>query len=111
PPQLALGLYRIAQEALANLVRHAAARSAHVTLAVDGGTVHLAVADDGTGFVPSTVRRAGGLGLASIEERARLLGGECRIASSPGAGTKIDVDVPLPPPAAAGSGGQEPGVE
>jgi PAS domain S-box-containing protein len=107
PPQLALGLYRIAQEALANMVRHAGARSGHVTLAVDGGAVHLAIADDGTGFVPHEVRRTGGLGLAGIEERARMLGGQCRIESSPGTGTEIDVIVPLPAPPTAEPAGSE----
>src|SRR6185295_4567003 len=54
------------------------------------------VTDDGAGFDPGAARRAGGLGLASIEERARLLGGDCRIESAPGAGTGIEVTVPLP---------------
>jgi PAS domain S-box-containing protein len=99
PPDIALVLYRIAQEALTNMARHAGARKGHVTLTVDAGVVHLAVADDGRGFEPAEVRRrAGGLGLAAMEERALLLGGTCRIASAPGAGTEIDVFVPLPPP-------------
>ena len=98
PPETALGLYRIAQEALANTVRHAGARSAHVTLRIAAGQAHLSVADDGAGFDPGEARRTGGLGLASIEERAALLGGRCRIASAPGAGTEIDVTVPLPEP-------------
>jgi serine/threonine protein kinase/Tfp pilus assembly protein PilF len=96
PSDTALGLYRIVQEALANTARHAGARSAHVTLRLTAGEAHLAVADDGAGFVPEEVRRRGGLGLATIEERAVLLGGRCRIASAPGAGTEIDVTVPLP---------------
>ncbi len=54
------------------------------------------VADNGGGFDPGAARQAGGLGLASIEERTELLGGRCRIASSPGAGTEIEVTVPLP---------------
>ncbi|HSG40196.1 MAG TPA: protein kinase [Thermoanaerobaculia bacterium] len=99
PPETALGLYRIAQEALANTARHAAARSAHVTLRITAGKAHLSVADDGAGFDSGEARRTGGLGLASIEERAGLLGGRCRIASAPGAGTEIDVTVPLPEPA------------
>lgn len=94
PPELALGLYRIAQEALANVARHAAARTAHVTLAVSMGSAQLAIADDGVGFDPAA-RSSGGLGLASIEERADLLGGRLRIASAPGAGTEIEVTVPL----------------
>lgn len=98
PPDVALGLYRIAQEALANVVRHAGAHSAHVTLMVAAGQAHLSVADDGVGFDPGESRHADGLGLASVEERARLLGGRCRIESAPGAGTEIDVRVPLPAP-------------
>ncbi|MFL6235128.1 MAG: tetratricopeptide repeat protein [Thermoanaerobaculia bacterium] len=94
-PEVALGLYRIVQEALANAVRHAGARTAHVTLKVAFGAVRLTVADDGAGFDPGVARRAGGLGLASVEERARLLGGRSRIASTPGAGTEIEVSVPL----------------
>jgi tetratricopeptide (TPR) repeat protein len=98
PPDVSLGLFRIAQEAVANVVRHAGARTVHVTLKVDGGNAQLVVADDGGGFDPVAARQAGGLGLASIEERARLLGGRCRIASAPGAGSEIEVTVPLPAP-------------
>ena len=96
PPDVALGLYRIAQEALANTVRHADATTAEVTLQASAGSARLTVADDGAGFDPEEARRAGGVGLASIEERAQLLGGRCRIASAPGAGTRIEVTVPLP---------------
>jgi tetratricopeptide (TPR) repeat protein len=99
PSDIALGLYRIVQEALANTVRHAGARSAHVTLRIAAAEAHLAVADDGAGFDPEEARRNGGLGLATLEERAVLLGGRCRIASGPGAGTEIDIAVPLPEPA------------
>lgn len=99
PSGVALGLYRIVQETLANTVRHARARSAHITLRIAAVQVHLSVADDGAGFDPDKVRRTGGLGLASIEERAGLLGGRCRIASTPGAGTEVDVTVPLAGPA------------
>jgi Tfp pilus assembly protein PilF len=98
PPDVALGLYRIAQEALANAVRHAGAGTAQVTLKVAAGVAHLTVTDDGAGFDPSVARAANGLGLASMDERARLLGGRCRITSSPGAGTRIEVTVPLPAP-------------
>jgi len=96
PPDVALGLYRIVQEALANTVRHAGARAAQVTLWAAGGETHLTVADDGAGFDPGAAR--GGLGLASLDERARLLGGRCRIVSAPGAGTRIEVAVPSPGP-------------
>jgi non-specific serine/threonine protein kinase/serine/threonine-protein kinase len=98
PPDVELGLYRIAQEALANVVRHADAHTARVTLRVADGAVHLSVADDGTGFDPAAARRAGGLGLASIEERTRLLGGHCTLVSAPATGTEIEACVPLPAP-------------
>ncbi len=98
PPDFALGLYRIVQEALANTVRHAGARTAQVTLSLAGGVAHLEVVDDGAGFDPEAARQAGGLGLASLDERARLFGGRCRITSSSGAGTRIEVSVPLPVP-------------
>ena len=102
PQQMALGLYRIAQEALTNVVRHAGAREARLTMIVNDGAVHLAVADDGYGFDADEVSRGHGLGLAGIGERARWLGGLCRISSSPGAGTEIDVIVPLPAAEPAG---------
>lgn len=101
PSEIALGLYRIVQEALTNAARHAGARQARVTLSVAADTVHLAVADDGAGFDPAAARLASGLGLASIEERTLLLGGRCRIASAPGAGTEVEISVPLPAPETA----------
>jgi signal transduction histidine kinase len=96
PPETALGLYRIAQEALANTVRHAGASTASVVLRATANTAFLTVADDGRGFAPEAARRSGGVGLASLEERAGLLGGRCRVRSSPGAGTRVEVTVPLP---------------
>ena len=92
---IALSLYRIAQEALENSARHSGARRAHLTLVRDGAAVKLALADDGAGFDLDEARELNGLGLASMEERARLLGGRLRVASSPGAGTEIEVIVPL----------------
>jgi two-component system, NarL family, sensor kinase len=95
PPDVALGLYRIAQVALENTVRHAGARTAQVTLRTTARAARLAVVDDGSGFDPQAARRKGGVGLASLEERTQLLGGRCRIASAPGSGTQIEVTVPL----------------
>lgn len=101
PHDIALGLYRIAQEALTNIIRHAAAREVHVTLRISSRQARLSVADDGAGFAPHEAHQSGGLGLASIKERAGLLGGRFRIASAPGAGTEIEVTVPLPEPEGA----------
>lgn len=67
-----------------------------MTLCSGAGEARLVVADDGGGFDPGAARQGGGLGLASIEERAALLAGRCRITSAPGAGTEIEVTVPLP---------------
>ncbi len=101
PEDIALGLYRIAQQALSNIIRHAAAREVHITLRISSRQACLCVADDGAGFDLDAAHQAGGLGLASIEERAGLLGGRCRITSAPGAGTEIEVAVPLPEPEGA----------
>lgn len=96
PPDVELGLYRIAQEALANVTRHAGARSVHVTLGIASRKAHLTVADDGAGFAPEATRRSGGgLGLATMKERVDLLGGWYRLTSAPGAGTEVQVIVPL----------------
>lgn len=99
PPEISVCIFRIAQEAIANVIRHADARTVQVTLKAAAGDLSLEVVDDGAGFDPAAARRAtGGLGLASIAERAGLLGGRCAIDSAPGAGTRIEVTVPLPVP-------------
>jgi signal transduction histidine kinase len=96
----ALSLFRIAQEALRNSVSHGAARRLSVKLARSGQYVELTVTDDGYGFDVEAVRQeGGGLGLVSIEERARLVGGEVRITTRPGHGASVCVRVPARPPA------------
>jgi two-component system NarL family sensor kinase len=94
PPAVEVGLYRIAQEALQNALRHADAARVVLRLEAAPGRVHLTVQDDGRGFVlgEDTASR---FGLLGMRERARLLGGSFQIESSPGAGTRITVDVPL----------------
>ena len=85
----ALCLFRVAQEALNNVTRHAGARAASVALRrVDGGLL-LAVRDDGVGFDPAARRERRSLGLASMRERVRLLNGTLDIESAPGRGTAI----------------------
>src|SRR4051794_1261268 len=84
---------RIAQEALANAVRHAGARHVGVRLGSAGGSVLLEVSDDGTGFEPSDPDvRSRRLGLTSMEERAARLGGRLEIRSAPGAGTTVRLE-------------------
>jgi len=94
PIELAVCLYRIAQEALRNVVKHSGARHVTLRLSGDEGTISLHVADDGSGF--DAVGRTDGLGLISMRERLRLLSGELAITSQPACGTHLDVRVPFP---------------
>lgn len=92
-PRTTLGLYRIAQEAVANATRHAGAARLELRLVMGGGRAELTVADDGRGFDPSAPV-PGRFGLVGMGERARLLGGELRVESAPGRGTRIRVEAP-----------------
>ncbi len=100
PASLETALYRIAQEALTNVARHAAARSASLVLESRRGSVTLIAEDDGRGFdVASCMRESRDdrcLGLFGMRERATLLGGALTIESTPGSGTTVFVKVPLP---------------
>lgn len=96
PPDIALCLYRVAQEALRNTAKHSGARRAIVTLTGGSGAIRLSVSDAGGGFDPESARGRGGLGIASMEERVRLVRGSIRIESQAGKGTRIRVQVPVP---------------
>jgi signal transduction histidine kinase len=91
--------FRIAQEALTNVVRHAQARSVRVELSRNDGRLHLTVRDDGIGFNVSALReeavRGASLGLLSMEERAALAGGGLQFKSVPGQGTEVQAWFPL----------------
>lgn len=94
-PDVALCLFRIAQEALRNAARHSGARAIKLSLlGLDGG-LQLAVQDDGCGFDPAVQRDQPSLGLSSMRERVRLLGGELEIESAPNQGTTVLAWVPL----------------
>jgi len=93
PPGDEQELYRVAQEALNNVLKHAHAGRVSVQLALANGQATLAIADDGVGFEPS-FSAADGFGLRGMRERADRLGGTLRIESSPGSGTRIQVEVP-----------------
>jgi len=86
--------YRVAQEALNNVARHASAKRISVVLAVDRN-LHLSIRDDGICFDPISVRGAGGLGLISMGERARIVGAKLSIQGRPGHGTLVDLVVPI----------------
>ncbi|MGH7895174.1 MAG: sensor histidine kinase, partial [Candidatus Binatia bacterium] len=96
PGNVETALYRIAQEALTNVLRHAGA--GHVTIALNRGPTHvrMTVADDGRGFEPGVaLGTTGHFGLHGIRERAALLKGTARFDSTPGAGTRITVELPV----------------
>ncbi len=97
-PERATGLFHIAQEGLANVAKHAQARHVGLSLRRDGEALLLELQDDGRGFDPQTVTPHAGHGLRNMEERARLLQGEWRVDSAPGAGARIRVRLPLSPP-------------
>lgn len=104
PPELGTTLFRIAAEALTNVLRHAQAQRAWIEARIDGGCVELLIGDDGVGFDPAAALRRTSLGLIGITERAALLGGNAEIDSSPGHGTTIRVRVPIAPaPATTGA--------
>jgi two-component system sensor histidine kinase UhpB len=92
PEVVQTAIYRVGQEALTNVTRHAGATVVEMAVAENLGGVELRVSDDGSGFDPS-VRRSG-LGLIGMAERARLVGGELDVRSAPGGGTTITLRVP-----------------
>jgi signal transduction histidine kinase len=91
--EIAMGLYRIAQEALRNVATHAGNTRVRVLLAGEPGRLRLEIVDAGKGFDPQM--RGSGLGLVATEERTRIMRGALKIDSRPGEGTKVTVDVPL----------------
>ena len=103
PEAVAVCLYRVAQEALQNVVKHSGASTAMVDLAACLGELRLVVTDDGCGFDPAAQQRKDSLGLSSIRERVRSIGGRFAIDSGPGRGTRIEVHAPsgVPGPATA----------
>jgi two-component system NarL family sensor kinase len=94
PPRITNGLYRIAQEATANAVRHSGAASLTIRLSIGDDRASLTIADDGGGFAPAHPSPER-FGIIGMRERARLLGGALQIESRPGEGTSIQVSVPL----------------
>lgn len=107
PPEVEIALFRIAQEAMNNIARHAKAESVLIQLAPEGRELRIEIEDDGQGFDPA-VQPADRphYGLLGIRERAELLGGTAVLDSAPGQGTRLEIRVPLP----AGSSGPEHGT-
>ena len=103
PPRLsnakAIGLFRILQEALTNVMRHADAQTVSLRLEQRGDVLCLSISDDGQGFVVQPGRQGVSFGLVGMQERAQMLGGMLVLESEPGEGTLIRVSVPLDAPA------------
>lgn len=95
PEPYATALFRIVQESLANVAKHAGASEVAVTIERSRGMVTLAVRDNGCGFSPAVPRKPQSLGLLGLRERAQLLKGKIVIESAPGKGTRIEVSFPL----------------
>lgn len=101
PREIASCLYRITQESLQNVLKHAGATEVSVSLSRRKRTVIVIIADNGAGFAASAVKARGGLGLIGMEERARLVAGRITVDSSPGRGTTVTLEVPLERPSSA----------
>jgi signal transduction histidine kinase len=97
PEEVALCLYRVAQEALRNVGKHADAETVFVRLTGMDSIIELSIVDKGDGFDLEKVRTSRGLGLISMEERTRMIDGEFSITSKEGEGTSVLVRVPLTP--------------
>lgn len=102
PDDQATALFRILQEALTNIARHAQAKHAEVRLAVASGRLVLEVLDDGRGIRPDDRAKARSLGIVGMRERALLLGGEVEVTGSPGSGTTVRASVPVEAPSTGG---------
>ncbi|MEO7886884.1 MAG: PAS domain-containing sensor histidine kinase [Polaromonas sp.] len=92
----ATAVFRIVQESLVNVAKHAGASQVHVRIDKTDAAVILEVADDGAGFAPDAPRKPNSLGLMGLRERARLLQGTVDIDTAPGRGTRVRVNIPVP---------------
>ena len=105
PKDIAIALFRIVQEGLNNIVRHAGARNVVLDLVADGNEYAFTLHDDGCGFNPKINRESWPHGIMGMQHRVRALGGRFSLESAPGKGTTLRVAVPTDTPVAAKSGG------
>jgi signal transduction histidine kinase len=96
PPEIEITVFRIIQEALLNVARHAGVSEVSVRLACRGGALHLEIEDDGCGFDPARVDQPSS-GISDMQDRAYLAGGMVTVDSSPGAGTCVSCQLPITP--------------
>ena len=110
-PELETALFRVAQEAITNIAKHAGAETELIQCLERDGRVAVEIEDDGKGFVPASLpppaARERGLGLMGMRERVELFGGTLEVDSAPGQGTRVSVSVPL----REGDDGQDPGAD
>ena len=99
PPEVEFTLFRIVQESVRNIERHSQALKAEISVGFDEDKIRVSVSDNGKGFQLSgslvDLVHTGKLGLAGMEERARLLNGSIKIESEPGKGTTVMVEIPI----------------
>ncbi len=99
PPGFETAVFRVCQEAMTNIARHAEAETVLVQARVEGGAMVVEIEDDGKGFDPAEVARRPGrphFGLLGVRERVELLGGRLLVDSAPGRGTRLHIEMPLP---------------
>lgn len=96
PKETAIVLFRVVQEGLTNIIRHAGARSVTLRLDLTREACHLTLSDDGRGFDSAKPPSRGSHGIAGMRQRVRALGGELRVESTPGAGTTLQVSLRRP---------------
>jgi signal transduction histidine kinase len=95
PQEVELGAFRVVQEALTNVTRHAGVGDASVRVSAETGLLHVAVEDRGRGFDPAVQRHQVTAGISGMRERARLLGGTLEVTSAPGKGTRVVLRLPV----------------
>jgi signal transduction histidine kinase/ligand-binding sensor domain-containing protein len=108
PVDAQIGLFRVIQEALNNIVKHAGASDVAIDVTMDESRLRATIRDDGRGFTPGrpaapAASSRGGFGLFGMSERIRMIGGRLTIDSAQGRGTTIDIELPITPPAARAS--------
>jgi PAS domain S-box-containing protein len=97
PPPLEASMYRIVQEALSNIIKHAKAQNVTIQLWIHNDVLSLMIEDDGVGFIASEAQKEKGLGLMNLETRVRLLNGVLTLDSYPNNGTTILIEIPIKP--------------
>jgi signal transduction histidine kinase len=97
PSEVQLALYRILQEALRNVIKHSGSKTAQVELKGEANAICLVVSDSGKGIAVEVAKETSGLGLVSMQERARLVGDAISIGPSPSGGARVEVRIPLEP--------------